>query len=392
MKVLIVNRYMGLYGGAETVVKELAQNLARRGITPVIVTLNISDQVKKLCENIPVAVPPKFFPYKFRGTDVFSTLGILDEIVWLRRLVAQHAHDTDIINAHNFPAHWVCRGLGKPVVWMCNEIPDFYNNPHPSPAIKMLRRAGIGFDRVMTRHIAAICVADEFNAGRVRDRYGSPSEIIPYGIAYDFFSADDGGEKGARRLEKRCQAPFSLDGKFVLLQAGMISPEKNQMKSIEAVDNLRKEIPNLVLILAGRPQNPYDHILKERVKLRNLGGSVFFTGHITKEQLRGLYHICQAALFPVKSQGGWLAPFEALSAGTPVITSSTMGASTLIVKEGLGIVSDNLVQAIRDVYNNYPAACARARQARAWVRDNLTWERFTDKMIAVFERALGKTS
>ncbi len=381
MKVMIVNRYMGLYGGAETVVKELTGQLTRRGVKTLIVTLNISDTVRELCKDMEIVTPKKFFPYKFRSTDILSSLGIIEEIVALRQLVKAHAGDYDVINVHNFPADWVAGGLKKPVVWMCNEVPDFYNNPKPSSAIRLLRSAGIGLDRyIVNSCIGDICVADEFNAGKVRQRYNRQPRVIPYGIEYDFFAQAEGVEE--------VRQEYRLQDNFVLLQVGMLSPEKNQMKSIQAVDELRKEIPDVKLILAGRPQNPYGHILKEYVSKRNLDSVVTFTGHISREKVRSLYYASDVALFPVKTQGGWLSPFEALSAGRPIITSTTMGAAGIIDREKLGVVSDDIVSSVKTIHGSYGFYEAGAQKARQWVAQHLTWESFAGAMLSVFEEAL----
>jgi len=54
MKVLIINRYMGLYGGAETAAKELSLNLRQMGAEAIILTLNITDNVRHLCAEVTV--------------------------------------------------------------------------------------------------------------------------------------------------------------------------------------------------------------------------------------------------------------------------------------------------------------------------------------------------
>lgn len=381
MRILIVNRYMGLYGGAETVIKELGCHLNRLGAANRIVTLNISDEVEKICGSLDIVTPKEKFPYKFRSSGFWSSVGVVNEIKVLRQLVKKHAGEFDVINAHNFPANWVCGGLGKPVVWMCNEVPDFYNNPQQSLAIRLLRRAGIGLDAyIVNKDVGAICVADEFNAGNVARRYQRTPEIIHYGIEYDFFSRDEGKDEVLQK--------YGLTKNFVLLQVGMLSPEKNQLKSIEALEALKKDIPNAKLVLAGRPQHPYDKMLKHYVEEKRVQADVIFTGHIAKSLVRSFYHACHVALFPVKSQGGWLSPFEALCAGKPIVVSSTMGAASIIKKENIGVVSDDLLRTVKDVADKYDFYLSAAGKGREWVRENLNWEVYSRKMLAVFKKCL----
>ena len=383
MKVLIVNRYMSVYGGAETVIKELSAYLKTMGITNRILTLNVSDETSKICQGLDIVTPKEPFAYAFRSQGFWQSLGIIKEIRALRRLVEIHSSGFDIVNVHNFPASWVARGLTKPAVWMCNEVPDFYNNPKPYWALRLLRSLGLGLDRhIVNRDIGAICVADEYNAQKVRQRYNRESEVIPYGIEYDFFSQNEGKEEAIQK--------YNLKDNFVLLQVGMLSPEKNQLQSIQALDLLREEIPHIRLVLAGRFQSPYDQMLKRYISERNIKERVIFTGHINKLEVRNLYQACNIALFPVKSQGGWLAPFEALCAGRPIVVSSTMGAASLISRQKLGLVCDDLVKAVKTIHNDYAAHIRQAASSAGWIKDNLTWELFARRMLEVFKETLTK--
>lgn len=381
MKVLIVNRYMGIYGGAETVVKELASHLNNLGVKNLIITLNISEEVKKICSSLEVITPQKVFSYRFRSTDFLSSLGIIREIKTLRYLVKKYASGFDLINVHNFPANWAIAGLNKPVVWMCNEIPDFYYNPRPSLAVKLLRKTGIMLDRsIVNKFIGTICAADEFNAQKVISRYGRTPKIIPYGIDYDFFSEDDENNETAKG--------YGLNKSFVLLQAGMLSPEKNQLESIRVVEKLRNEISGIKLILAGKGGGAYEKMLKDYIEKKGLRDDIIFTGHLSKREVKNLYHICDIALFPVKTQGGWLAPFEALSAGKPAVVSTTMGAASIFKKENLGVVSDDFTGAIKEIYIKYNFYKTIAQKDKEWVKNNLTWELFTKRMLAIYEETL----
>ena len=383
MRVLIVNRYMSMYGGAETVVKELALNLKALNIENLIITLNISEETRKICQGLDMALPKKHFPYKFRSTDFFSSIGIIEEARHLRRLVEKYAPGFDVINVHNFPAEWVTGGLGKPVVWMCNEIPDFYNNTRLSLTLKFLRRAGISWDKwIVKRGIDAICVADEFNAERVKKRYNRDSFIIPYGIDFQMFNF-------LRSYREEISAQYNLShDEFILLQVGVLSPQKNQIASLKALRKLLENKIDAKLILVGRSDTPYKQILDKYILENELSGRVIFTGHLSKNIAVRFYGIAGICLFPVKEQGGWLAPFEALLCARPVIVSSTMGAAALIKKYNFGIISEDFSSAISDFLLHQQAWKDRAKEAAEWIKENLTWRNFTAKMVEVFEKTI----
>jgi len=384
MRVLIVNRYMSLYGGAEQLVVELSRQLSARNIANEVLTLNISNDVVGKNLGMKVITAPVAFPYALRSTSLKQSLGVLGEIYHLRRLVQQHYRGFDLINLHNFPASWAAFGCHKPVVWMCNEIPDFYNNPAPSLAVKLLRVAGINLDTfVVNRSVDIICVADSLNAKAVKTRYHRESVVIPYGIDFpEDFSFFD-------RNQPSFYEQYGLgQSDFLLLQVGVISPTKNQKDSIDAFMEAKTTCPNAKLVLAGPDSGPYADFLRDYVAGKGLEKDIIFTGRLAKEEVRKLYSICNVGLFPVKLQGGYLAVLEAVSFGLPVIVYPSMGASEFIKEKKLGIVSDDLAGHIRNLYRNYSLYKEKAIEASRWVRRNVTWEKFSLQMIDVFNRAL----
>jgi|GEM_PF-3844531 len=52
MIVLIVHRYMSLYGGAENVIKEFSVRLSKLGIENAVISLNISKEIEQLCGGV----------------------------------------------------------------------------------------------------------------------------------------------------------------------------------------------------------------------------------------------------------------------------------------------------------------------------------------------------
>lgn len=381
LKVLIVQPHLSVYGGAEIVVAKLANCLKEEGVEVDIITLSLSEELSNIIKDTKVVLPEKEYIHKVRSISFWDSLGIINEIVDLTRLLRRYANSYTVINVHNFPATWAIKGLNKPIIWMCNEPPDLYCNPNPSLPLRLLRRVGVVFDRLLiNRYVQTICVADNYNAKRVFQRYGRKTEIVPYGIDYDFFSRADNDNE----LSKR----YDLSGSYVLVQVGVLTPEKNQLESIKVVDVLKDFVPSLKLILAGRGTGAYEESLKEHVYQNNISDRVIFTGHLSKEEVRALYHLCDVALFPVKSQGGWLSPFEVLSTGKPIIVSQTMGAAELIKKENIGIVTDNFPEAVKDIYLQSSLYKEMAQKGKKWVAENLTWKNFSVKMLNIFKGVL----
>lgn len=377
MRALIVHPHMTVYGGAETVVHRLSECLTGMGVANSVVTLTLSDEVKRICDGMDFILPQKGrYEFKIRSTGAVAAAGIIREIKGLNSLIRKHAKGYDVINAHNFPSTWAALGSGRPVVWMCNEPPELWNNPAPAFALRAMYLAGRGADKyVVNRGVKKICVADEFNRTRISERYGISARIIPYGIESRLFWEGD-----ARKARQR----YALGGSFVALQSGMITPQKNQMESLIALNAVKGSIKDIRLVFAGMGGGAYEDGLRRYIKDNGLEKYVVFTGHIRKEELKDLYHACDVAVFPVKTQGGWLAPFEVLSAGRPVVISTAMGAAGLMRREGLGVVTDRFAEAITEVYMERHKHLDKALRSRRWISENLTWKRFTEGMVEVF--------
>jgi len=239
---------------------------------------------------------------------------------------------------------------------MCNEPPELFTN---------WKRSSIeAFNRWWVRKSKMkVVVADEMQAFRFQGIYGVSPEIIPYGIDYNFWS------RGRRNKKK--------EGKIRLLQVGTITPYKNQLASIKVVENLLGG----KLTLAGKVvDKDYYRSLINYIDSRELGDLVDFVGQRTQEEIRILYSEQDVLIHPVKEQGGWLVPFEAVCAGLPVVVSPSFTASSIIEKNKLGVVTDDLVCGIKRVVEE------DFSHAEEWIRDNLTWEKFGERMLEVFER------
>ena len=355
MKVLIVHSQMAMFGGAEVLIVRLATHLQEQGHIVTIATLSTKNI--DAYKDLEIVTPKHQIEYRLRGS--LSTLSDVYKM-WreLSNLCTELAPGYDVINAHNFPAIW-CVPTSKKVVWMCNEVPDLFHNHHISSLINPLLNSGRWVDRTIVRgkHPTAI-VADENMARIFSHRYLLTPKIIPYGIDGEFFAH-------ASRISHN---------DFTIIQPSMVSPSKNQFAVLEAVDVLRKNIPNIKAVFAGymEPDNAYTKLLKEYIKEHNIEKNVIFTGLVAREYLRELYSVSDVAVFSGVGQGSWLGPFEAIAAGIPAIVSPKLSCSSLVAREKLGLVTDNITEEIIKVFNNKP----ETQRQKEYVLQNLTWNKF----------------
>ncbi|MEA2007042.1 MAG: glycosyltransferase family 1 protein, partial [Patescibacteria group bacterium] len=105
-----------------------------------------------------------------------------------------------------------------------------------------------------------------------------------------------------------------------LIYVGNAYPHKNLERLVVAYKKIKKENPDLSLVLVGGQDFFYDR-LKKFTKEKSVKG-VVFPGYIPDEELDVLYRHAKLYVFPSLYEGFGLPPLEALAKSTPVVSSS----------------------------------------------------------------------
>jgi glycosyltransferase involved in cell wall biosynthesis len=245
----------------------------------------------------------------------------------------------------------------------------------------MLKVSFLFFEKIVVRHyIDKIIVSDSFNAKRFKMIYSVSSNIVNYGIDYDYFARIN--------YSKRVSEKKRGDN-FIILQVGVFTIYKNQLASLKTIKNLKDKISDFNLILAGHwDDKSYKSKIDNYIHKNDLEKFVVLTGHLDRNELRSYYHACDVLIHPIRSQGGWLTPFEAISAGKPVIVSPKMTAAEIIKKEEIGIVTEDYVNAVMYVYKNHEYCHEMILRGKNWVNCNLTWDNFGAGLLKIFLQSL----
>ncbi|MBI5206280.1 MAG: glycosyltransferase family 4 protein [Candidatus Firestonebacteria bacterium] len=373
MRVLIVYPGIYIYGGAELLLVKLCNYLSMKGVYNALLTTSIIPEVNE----------------KLKGTEIIiekreQSKGLLETIkfpMFLYKSINKHINRFDVVNVHNYPSEFSSYASTKPVVWMCNE-PELYLAKMRMTSFKkrLLWLMLIISEKIVVKnYIDDVIVSDDFNYARFKKIYNKIPHIVNYGIDYDYFS---------RGSTTESRGKIGLDNKFIILHVGMLTPFKNQIASLNTINELKNIIPNIMLILAGHWENEYKKELENYINKNHLEAFVIFTGHIDKEKLRDYYWACNVLLHPIKSQGGWLSPFEALCAERPIIVSHELTIANIIEKNKFGIVTDNFNDAIIEIYKKPDEYNKMAKYGKEWVKNNLSWDNFCSKTLDVFNQSV----
>ena len=383
MNILIIQPWIRS-GGAELISVHLADHLQRHGHT-VSIACTFVDlrglplEASSLTYHLPYGPLARLCQ---RSRPFFLVFGF-----WLLlALVWKSSKDVEILNPHNFPAAWIAVIIGFTrrirILWTCNEPPErlFWRDGLKVGLGDFLgwRLASSWIDKFLMKRVDAIYVPSEKTRQQVQDRYARSATVIRIGLEANHFTNRDYESSYGLALEQN----------FVLLSVGKLHPQKNQVICLDAMRLILPRIPNAILVLAG--DGPMMRQWKELAQKLGIESRVKFLGSIYGQELRDLYAACDVNLFAATNQSWGLTPFEALSVGRISIVSRECGASEVISREEIGIVTaptgEAFSRSIIDVYENHETYQRMAAKGRDYVRQNITWEGYAFEVLHMLSR------
>lgn len=120
------------------------------------------------------------------------------------------------------------------------------------------------------------------------------------------------------------KARLGINGPYVL-HVGSLQPRKNLVRLVEAFNRIKDDLPELVLVIAGRPGWGYQPLF-DRIEALGLGERVVLPGYVPDDDLATLYSGAEVYAFPSLYEGFGFPALEAMACGTPLVCA---GASSL---------------------------------------------------------------
>ncbi len=162
------------------------------------------------------------------------------------------------------------------------------------------------------RAIIAVSECTKRDAVRLYNAPPDKIHVIYEGVEPRFKPIQD-----AQALES-VRRKYKLPARFVLY-VGTIEPRKNLPALFQAFLNLKFQISNLKLVIAGKKGWLTEETFKSA---QALGDRVLFTGYVADNDLPALYTLAELAVLPSVYEGFGLPVLEAMSCGTPVACSN----------------------------------------------------------------------
>jgi glycosyltransferase involved in cell wall biosynthesis len=368
-------------GGGERQCVSLARELSRQGhdVTLYTSAYDRDGCFPQICKSLKIRdVGRGLFP---RITRPRVLRGYLD----MRALASRVQESHPIWNPHHWPAEWgavrLKKKLGGAVVWMCNDVPNFYEKAHKPGSPRgilgrLLYRLDYLYDRAQTRKIDLILFLSRWAEGEFKAIYPARSQVVRSGADPDRFKPGGDGQKIRSRFGY-------ADNDFVVLWLGIIMPHRRLQDAIEAVAKLKQKGVTVRLLLAGSGETFPDYFASLKSTTRELGleDRVTFAGKVPDEAMRDFYCACDVFLFPNEKQTWGLAVLEAMSCGRPVLVSRGAAVHEVLTDGESAVLfpprdTDALAQCMERLVS-IPDYRARIAQAgMQLVRSQFNWEQF----------------
>jgi glycosyltransferase involved in cell wall biosynthesis len=173
---------------------------------------------------------------------------------------------------------------------------------------------------------------------------------------------------------------------------GALHPRKNLERVTAAFTSLKQRCAGARLVIVGPPSWGAHKTLGHVLSASQGDTGITFTGFVSDEELRALYQGARALVFPSLYEGFGLPALEAMTYGTPVLSSNVSSLPEVVGDAGLlvdPLSTEAIVEAMYALWTDSSlrdALVSRGfRQAQRF-----TWERTAQRTLEVYRRLLGE--
>ena len=202
-----------------------------------------------------------------------------------------------------------------------------YENRFPETSSKRIyKKRERHYSRIST-FAKSILVDSEIGKNQMIESYNTNPKklfILPYIPPQYIFK---------KNTDIDIQKIYGLPQKYIFYPA-QFWLHKNHIKLIEAISVVKKQYPNVFLVLVGSKKNGYDSIINYINKL-NLSQNIKILNYVPNEHIPELYKTARAMVMPTFYGPTNIPPLEAMALGCPVAVSNIYAMPDQIGKAGL---------------------------------------------------------
>jgi glycosyltransferase involved in cell wall biosynthesis len=377
VKVAFFHAYPQHYGGAQRLTHAVAQELADRGHQATVVLTDEGPFSERLrADGVSTRIVPAPAPWRAYGR-ALERSGAATAIAslpgyWLELRQAFRSLAADLVHVNDHRGILLA-GVGaalarKPVVWHLHAS-------YPSRSITML-------GRLLAKRIIVVSEATRREQRWLSSR-GRKVTVIHNGLI---------ARRRCDDAEPVVKRERDMEAVKLIVTGARQHPDKGLDVLIRAAAILREREPRLRVVIAGGPQPGYEAHEAELLSLTSALGleeTVSFAGLVADS--RELWRSADVYVQPSRREAFGLGVIEAMSVGTPVVTTEVGGLVETVVPErdGLQVPADDpeaLASAIGRILNDAELAsrlsCCGYERASAF-----SMEHMIQRLLAIYEQA-----
>jgi len=317
--------------------------------------------------NTDLPVENKYFKYKIvRGSHF-----------WIRFFLPLHLFFNRNINIFFAPAHYSPSFCPVPIVVTIHDLAYYY---YPNEFLKKDLYKLQNWTKTSVTKAKQIIAVSKTTKKDLHKFYSLNDSKVQ--VIYN------GYEKKHSLPFLKNTAKLSVTNKPFLLYVGTLQPRKNVITLIKAFNVVKKTIPDLELIIAGKKGWLFNEIftLVEELGLENC---VYSTGFVTDQQLAYLYQNARCLILPSLYEGFGLPILEAMSFSCPVISSFSaslpeIGGNACLYFDPNNI--DDLVEKIQQLLTNQQQCSELIQKEKLRIRE-FSWSRCGTQTLEIIKNA-----
>jgi glycosyltransferase involved in cell wall biosynthesis len=197
------------------------------------------------------------------------------------------------------------------------------------------------------------------------------------------------------KKNKKIEKELGFENKIVIGYIGSFVNYEGLDLLLEACSLLHKKIGDVFrVLLVG--DGAMMKSLRDMARFLQIEDIITFTGRVTHDEVEDYYSLVDIAPLPRKGHivcelVSPLKPFEAMSSGKVVITSSVKALAEIIDHEKTGLIfekdnSMDLAEKLESVILNPELRGTLGANARHWVEENHSWEKISKRVLDVYQQ------
>ncbi len=376
-------------GGAQEVVRTLADFLARNGCVSVVCSFAdgpLRAEIERL--GIPVEILPD------RRHSVLALPFFIHEMIRTRRTLAAlvKKYEVDVIQTHllrslDFLVLSLQTRSGPLVFWTFHNALFDLREDHLDRHKWLLKpkRAAHHFLYELGSRIASglIAVSEDVRKSVLDTMPRIPSEkisVISNRVDVSRYGRDH------RRDAFRAALGFG-DAEHLMTVVAILKTQKGHAVLLEALAKIAAGYPHLHVLIAGDGELRAD--LEERTRELRLESQVHFLG--TRKDIPDLLAASDSFVLPSLWEGMPMALIEAMASGLPVVATDVSGTREVMIPGETGLMvppndPDQLARAIEEILANPARARAMGAAGRRRVEASFSAQSQVNEYLALFER------